>query len=135
VQNVKDYVDTTAQNIKENVDETREIKVTSLWTGETTDAAQTITLSQSVTDFRFILFECAMYTASISQRQYQFIPSSQCVLSISETYSDSFIFAASVSGVNRRLRFTFSSETSVYKLESEGTSGHKPKFTNIWGIK
>jgi hypothetical protein len=65
---------------------------------------------------------------------YSLIPSSQVLVDTTTADKDNFLFVGSLSDETRRLRFYFPTATTLYKLASQGPSGHQPVITNIWGI-
>lgn len=109
------------------------LTLTSLWSGNSSVNAQTLTLSRPYTDFKFIIVEGCIYNEPNSQRMYAYIPSSQCSISVS-TDGDEFLLAGSTADTNRRIRFGFPTTTTLYKIASDGTSNHKPIITNVWGL-
>lgn len=110
------------------------LTITSLWSGSSSVSAQTITLSQAYTSFKFIIVEGCMYNEPNSQRMYAYIPTSRCGISQSEE-GDEFLLCGSTGDTNRRIRFGFPTTTTLYKTASDGTSNHKPIITNVWGLK
>ena len=110
------------------------LQLTSLWSGSSSVNAQTLTLSQPYTNFKFIVVEGCAYNEPNSQRMYAYIPASQCGISVSED-GDEFLLCGSTADTNRRIRFGFPTTTTLYKTASDGTSSHLPVITNVWGIK
>lgn len=106
----------------------------SLWSGTSSTGAQTITLTKTTTNFSFILVEACMYSSPLAQRVYSLIPSSQVLVQTTTEDKDNFLFVGSLSDETRRLRFYFPTVTTLYKLASNGVSGHQPVITNVWGI-
>ena len=110
------------------------LELTSLWSGSSSVNAQTLTLSQPYTAFKFIIVEGCAYNEPNSQRMYAWIPSSQCSINVSGD-GDEFLLCGSTADTNRRIRFCFPTTTTLYKTASDGTSNHKPIITNVWGLK
>lgn len=105
--------------------------VFSLWSGTSSTGAQTITLNTSILNFKFILVAGLFYTSDNEQKQTLLIPVSEAMYSLSNI---AWMMCGSIAGTDRRLRFGFTTPTTLSKYASTGTSSHLPVITNVWGI-
>jgi hypothetical protein len=110
------------------------LQLINLWGGISSTSAVTLTMSKNMTDFKFILVEACMYSNPLAQRVYSLIPASQVLVQTTTEDKDNFLFIGSLSDETRRLRFYFPTAATLYKLASNGASGHQPVITNVWGI-
>lgn len=108
------------------------LELTSLWSGTSSTGAQNITLSSSITNFKFILVAGLFHTSTDEQKQTLLIPVSNAMYS---TTNVAWMMCGSPEQTDRRLMFGFTSSNVLSKFESYGTQGHLPVLTNVWGIK
>lgn len=111
------------------------LQIINLWGGISSTGAATLTMSQNMTNFKFILVEACMYSNPLAQRMYSLIPASQLLVQTTTEDKDNFLFVGTLSDETRRLRFYFPTGIRLYKLASQGASGHQPVITNVWGLK
>jgi hypothetical protein len=103
-----------------------------LWSGVSSTGAQTITLNDSILNYKFVLVVAAMYTNSIEQKQTMLIPTTGALY---KKTGAAWMFCGTIPDTDRRLRFCFPTATTLEKLVSTGTSSHLPILTDVWGIK
>lgn len=107
---------------------------TTMWSGTSSTSSQTLYLNSSYSSYKFILVVGAMYSSSLAQRMSLLIPTSICGAATSND-KDDFLIEGGTENTMRRLRFRFTSGTTLYKLASEGTSSHLPVIIGVYGIK
>lgn len=105
--------------------------------GTASTANKDYTLSDYITNYKAIIVTGEMYTSSSEQRVSIVIPSDEYRYKGSSGYTSAFMLNGSISGTTRRIFFGFSSQNSANILSVgaiEGTSGHMPRITGVYGL-